>query len=329
MVSHPVTMVAVRRLRPSKRNARTHSKKQKAQLGALIQRYGYTTPVVVDENFEILCGHLRFETARDLGIKELPVIVLSGLSDADKRAFAIADNKIAANASWDRGVLAAEFAELRPLLADQNLELEITAFDTAEIDALALDFTDPEQEPPGELPPVVAATPITQPNDLWQLGRHRLLCDDVRHENAFRKLMGTERASMAFVDPPYNLKISKIVGRGRTKHREFPSASGEMAGSQFADFTRSWMQSAAQYSENGSIHFCCIDWRHLAEIVAAGGDTYTELKNIVVWVKTNAGQGALYRSQHEFIAVFKNGNDPHQNNVELGKHGRNRSNVWT
>lgn len=161
------------------------------------------------------------------------------------------------------------------------------------------------------------------------IGFAPVTCGDVRDENAFRKLMGTERASMPFVDPPYNLKISKVVGRGRTKHREFPSASGEMSGSQFADFTKTWMESAAQYSENGSIHFCCIDWRHLAEVVTAGNDTYTDLKNIVVWVKTNAGQGSLYRSQREFIAVVKNGDASHQNDVELGKHGRNRSNVWT
>jgi DNA modification methylase len=329
MVSHPVTMVATRRLRPSKRNARTHSKKQKRQLADVILRFGWTTPIVVDENLEILCGHLRWETACELGIKEVSAIVLAGLRDAEKRAFALADNKIAANANWDRGVLAAEFAELRPLLADCNLELEITGFETPEIDALAVDFTDPEREPSDEIPALAATSPTTQPGDLWKLGPHRLLCTDARDESAFRQLMGTERASMAFVDPPYNLKISKAVGRGRTKHREFLSASGEMCGSEFVDFTKTWMKFAAQYSENGSIHFSCIDWRHLADVLAAGKGVYSELKNIVVWVKTNAGQGSFYRSKHEFIAVFKNGDAPHQNNIELGKHGRNRSNVWS
>lgn len=329
MIAHPVTMVATRKLRPSKRNARTHSKKQKEQLANVILRFGYTTPVVVDENLEVLCGHLRLETARELGIEEIPTIVLAGLSAGDKRLFAIADNKIAANAGWDRGVLAAEFAEIRLLLADQNVELEITGFETAEIDALALDLTDPEHEPPDAIPPLDPENPVTQPGDLWKLNTHRLLCADARDETAFRKLMGTELASMACVDPPYNLKISKIVGRGRTKHREFPFASGEMSGSQFPDFTKTWMALAKRYSENGSIHFCFIDWRHLAELLAAGANVYSKLKAIAVWVKTNPGQGSLYRSQHEFVAVFKNGEAPHRNNVELGKHGRNRSNVWT
>jgi DNA modification methylase len=141
--------------------------------------------------------------------------------------------------------------------------------------------------------------------------------------------MGRELAAMNFSDPPYNVRIGATVGRGKIKHREFAAASGEMSPSQFTAFLTKWMRIAAQFSVDGSIHYVCIDWRHLSEILAAGTEVYSELKNVVVWAKTNAGQGSLYRSQHEFIFVFKNGDAPHQNNIELGRHGRNRSNVWT
>lgn len=134
---------------------------------------------------------------------------------------------------------------------------------------------------------------------------------------------------MVFADPPYNVRIASVQGQGKIKHREFASASGEMSSEEFAAFLGRAMSIAAQYSRGGSIHYVCMDWRHLGEALAAGKEVYTELKNLVVWTKTNAGQGSFYRSQHELILVFKNGVGPHQNNIELGRHGRSRSNVWT
>ena len=255
--------------------------------------------------------------------------MLSGLCDAEKRAFALADNKIPANAGWDRGALAAELGELAPLLPECNLALDITGFEAAEIDDVAVDFTDPEREPADDIPPIGDDKPVTQAGDLWTMGKHLLLCGDARDDSAFRNLMGIDRASMVFADPPYNVKIAKVVGRGRIKHREFASGSGEMSPPQFIDLLKDCMTLATRYSEDGSIHFAFIDWRHLGEMFAAGREVYSELKNVVVWAKTNAGQGSFYRSQHELIFVFKNGDAPHQNNIELGKHGRNRSNVWT
>jgi DNA modification methylase len=259
----------------------------------------------------------------------VPTIVVSGLSDAEKRALAIADNKIAANAGWDRSTLAAELGELATLLPEISLDISITGFDAAEIDALATDFADPERDPAEEIPAVSEAEPVAQAGDLWKLGEHRLLCGDACDKATLQTLMGDDQASMVFADPPYNVRIAATVGRGRTKHREFAAASGEMSRAQFVAFLGRWMKLAIAHSANGSVHFVCIDWRHLGEMLSAGGEVYHELKNIVVWVKTNAGQGSFYRSQHEFILVFKNGDAPHRNNVELGKHGRNRSNVWT
>jgi DNA modification methylase len=329
MTNLQIVMTPVDKLRPTNKNARTHSNKQIQQIADSIRQFGWTSPIVVDESGKIIAGHGRFAASLDLRLRRVPTIVVSGLSDAEKRALALADNKIAANAGWDRSTLAAELGELATLLPEISLDISITGFDAAEIDALATDFVDPEREPADEIPAVSDANAITQAGDLWKLGEHRLLCGDARDEGALRTLMGNDPASMVFADPPYNVQIAAIVGRGRTKHREFAAASGEMSRAQFAVFLKGWIKLATEHSENGSIHYVCIDWRHLAEMLAAGEGIYSELKNIVVWAKTNAGQGSFYRSQHEFILVFKNGNAPHRNNVELGKHGRNRSNVWT
>jgi DNA modification methylase len=241
---------------------------------------------------------------------------------------ALADNKIAANAGWDRPILAIELSELNDLLPEAGLDIQLTGFDAAEIDLLLGDLVDREQDPSDALPAVEPSS-VTLSGDLWQLGRNLLLCGDATSDRDFRKLMGGERATMIFADPPYNLRIASVQGRGRIKHREFSKASGEMTPSEFTEFLTASMRGAISSSENGAIHFICIDWRHLSEMLAAGNSVYTELKNVVVWNKTNAGQGAFYRSQHELIFVFKSGTAPHVNNIELGKHGRNRSNIWS
>jgi DNA modification methylase len=319
----------LRTLKPSLRNTRTHSKKQIKQIAGSIKAVGWTYPILIDEDGNIIAGNGRYLAACDIGLTEVPVMTLSGLTQAQKRALAIADNKIAANAGWDRSLLAAELGELATLLPEIDLDVSITGFEPAEIDALAIDLTDSEREPVDEVPPVENDKPITHTGDLWKLGDHRLLCGDACDETSLSQLMGADHASMVFADPPYNVRIASAVGRGRIKHREFLSASGEMSSPQFIDFLTRWMRLALKYSEESTINYICMDWRHSAEMLAAGSSIYRELKNIVVWVKSNAGQGSFYRSQHEFIFVFKNGDAPHRNNVELGKHGRNRSNVWS
>jgi DNA modification methylase len=322
-----VKLFSLRLLRRNKRNPRTHSRKQIRQIANSIARFGWTYPILVDETGLILAGHGRYAAALELGLREVPVIAVSGLSDAEKRALALADNKIAANAGWDRKLLAAELGDLAALLPECNLSIDITGFEAPEVDALMGDLVDPEQDPADEIP-AIAETPVSRRGDLWQLNEHRLLCGDATAAAHLRTLMGRERAAMVFTDPPYNLRISSVQGRGRIRHRDFVQASGEMSSAQFAAFLRTSLALAARYSVSGAIHFVFMDWRHQNEILSAG-NVYSELKNVVVWVKTNAGQGSFYRSQHELIFVFQNGEAPHINNIELGRHGRNRSNVWT
>lgn len=327
MYRHTITEVAIGKIRPDRNNARTHSKQQVEQIIAAIRRFGWTFPILVDNEGNILCGVGRWLAAQKMGLTKVPVIHLSHLGEAEKRALMLADNKIAANAGWDREILARELGELSALLPEIDLDIEITGFAPAEIDTLLADLVDVETDPT-DRPPEPAKEAISRRGDLWTLGNHRLLCGDACRETDVRALMGDAHAEMIFADVPYNLAIKSIVGRGKIKHREFSVASGEMSSAEFVKFLTTWMSLAARFSHDGSIHFTCIDWRHLGEVLQAGHDVYGPPKNLAVWVKTNAGQGSFYRSQHELIFVFKNGDAPHRNNVELGKHGRNRSNIW-
>jgi DNA modification methylase len=323
-----ITLVSIRTLRRNSRNVRNHPKKQVRQIASSVQRFGWTYPILIDENGVILAGHGRYEAALLLDLQEVPVIVVAGLSDAEKRALALADNKIAANAGWDRAALAAELGELAGLLPECDLNIEITGFEIAEIDTLMGDLVDNEQDPANEVPDPTGQ-PVTRTGDLWLLGPHRLLCGDARQSGDMRKLMASKPAAMVFTDPPYNVRVSSIQGRGKIKHREFVAASGEMSPEEFIRFLGACLSLAAKHSAAGSIHYIFSDWRHIGEMLAAGKEVYAELKNLVVWAKTNAGQGTFYRSQHELIFVFKNGHSPHINSFELGQHGRSRSNVWS
>lgn len=327
MTHDRVVMTLVRSLRAPKRKTRTHSKKQIRQIANLVLCYGWTYPILIDEDGVIICGYGRYLAALELGLKEVPTIIMSGLSDAKKRLLTIADNKIPTNAGWDYPALAAELGELAFLLPECQLNIELAGFEAAEIDSLMSDHLDPEREP-GDVVPEVEAKAVSRTGDLWTLSKHRLLCGDSKEPAHVKKLMGNARAAMVFTDPPYNVRISSVQGRGKIKHREFAAASGEMSRAQFTEFLTQWMLLAARYTEDGAIVFCCMDWKHLGECLAAGEQAFTALKNIIAWVKSNAGQGSFYRSQHELILVFKNGDASHQNNIELGKHGRSRSNVW-
>ena len=320
--------VSLGKLRPSKRNARTHSKKQIRQIAESIKRFGWTYPILADEQLNILAGVGRFKAAESLGIREVPVIVISGLSETEKRALMLADNKIAENAGWDRGLLAAELGELAKLLPECDLDLAITGFETPEIDDLMIDLVDREDDPADDVP-VIAAEPVSLLGDKWHVGEHRLRCGDATKEADVADLMGRKRASMVFADAPFNRQIASLQGRGKIRHREFVSASGEMSRAEFTQFLTTFLGLCAKHSVDGSIHFVCMDWRHTIEIVTAGEKVFDKPKNLIVWNKTNAGQGTFYRSQHELVFVFKNGDAPHINNFELGQHGRRRSNVWT
>ena len=177
---------------------------------------------------------------------------------------------------------------------------------------------------------VAAGPAVTRPGDIWRIGSHRLICGNSTRSETYQALLGEQRAQLVFTDPPYNVPISGHVGGlGAVQHREFAMASGEMSPAEFTAFLQTVFGHLAAYSVDGSIHFQCMDWRHLQEMLAAGTAAYSDLKNLCVWAKNNGGMGSLYRSQHELVFVFKSGTAPHINNVELGKHGRYRTNVWS
>jgi DNA modification methylase len=315
-------------LRSNPRNARTHSKRQIRQLANSIKTAGFIGAVIIDENEVLLAGHARWEACKLSGMSLVPTIQVTGLSEAQKRVFVLADNKIAENAGWDREILAVELGDLAELLPVNNWNLSLTGFEPAEVDALLADMQDSKPDPADALPPLDDHA-VTRSGDLWCLGQHRLLCGDARSRTGIDQLMGDARARMVFADVPYNLQIARVQGRGRIKHPEFAYASGEMSRVQYIDFLEQALGNAVRISTNGAVHYVCNDWRHIEELIAAGRTVYGAMLNLCVWAKTNAGQGSFYRSQHELIGVFRVGTERHQNNVELGRFGRNRSNLWT
>ncbi len=315
-------------LKPYSRNARTHSKQQIRQIAKSIERFGFTNPVLVTDDGDIIAGHGRVEAAKLLGMREVPTLALSHLSEAERRAYILADNKLALNAGWDRELLAIELQGL----VDLSFELDLTGFSIAEIDTIIEEAkeADPEQDDAdADLLPDLAATVVSRAGDLWELGRHRLLCGDARSARDFHTLLGDERVDLVFTDPPYNVKIDgNVCGLGGIKHREFAFASGEMTERQFTNFLADTLGNVAATMRDGAIAFVCMDWRHMGELLTAGRECFTELKNLVVWNKTNGGMGTFYRSKHELIFVFKQGTAEHTNSFGLGDTGRYRTNVW-
>ena len=328
-MAQSIEMIAPDDLRPWGRNARTHSKKQLRQLAASIQSFGFTNPVLVDQANTILAGHGRVMAAKEIGMGQVPCVRIEHMTEAEKRAYVIADNKLALNAGWDEEILA---EELKGLLATEALgfDIGVIGFEVAELDAL-VEGLRPEDpgDPEDDVVPDSAQARV-RPGDIWQLGSHRLICGDALDARVVGLVMEGEQARMVFTDPPYNVKIDGHVGgSGKIKHREFAMASGEMTVSEFTVFLTSALRNLAEHSVDGSIHFLCMDWRHMGEMLAAGHAVYDELKNLIVWAKDNGGMGTFYRSRHELIFVFKRGTAPHVNSFELGQHGRYRTNVWS
>ena len=264
------------------------------------------------------------EAAKLLNFQELPTVRLSHLSEDEKRAYVLADNHLAEKAGWDREILAIELQHL----IDIGFEVDLTGFGTAEIDLLMDDVA--HGNAAEDAVPAYSKEPaISQLGDLWLLGKHRLLCGDARQASSYERLMGSARADFVFTDPPYNVAVDgHVCGLGRIRHADFAMAFGEMSQEQFTTFLKDVFEHLSHHSQDGSIHQVCIDWRHLREMLDAGSAVYSELKNLCVWNKSNAGMGTFYRSKHELIFVWKNGTAPHINNFELGQHGRSRSNVW-
>jgi DNA modification methylase len=322
-----IEMLPIGRLRPWARNARTHSRKQVKQIAESIRSFGFTNPVLIDNTDTILAGHGRVEAAKLLDFVAVPCVRLEHMTPEQKRAYVLADNKLALNAGWDDEVLA---EELRSLL-DIDFNVDLTGFSIAEVDSLVEGLHPEEPGDPGDdaLPDLATGQPRCKVGDVWQLGPHRLICGSALEIEVVSSLMNGEQARMVFTDPPYNVRIDGHVGNsGATRHREFAMASGEMSVAEFTAFLRNSFHNLVRFSADGSIHYVCMDWRHVAEMLAAAKGVYSELKNLIVWVKDNGGMGTFYRSRHELVFAFKNGQAAHINTFELGQHGRYRTNVW-
>lgn len=323
-----IEYMRVDELRPYAGNARTHSRKQIRQIAKSIKRFGFCNPVLIDDNKQIVAGHGRVEAAKTIGMENVPTVRLSHLSDADKRAYILADNKLAEKAGWDREILAIELQSL----IDLTFDIELTGFETAEIDLLLDEAREAALSPSGpedSVPLYAAGAAVSRLGDVWLLGQHRLLCGDARERAAYDALLEGAKAQFVFTDPPYNVPIDgHVCGLGRIRHDNFAMGCGEMSEAEFSTFLTTVFERLAANSIDGSIHQICMDWRHVAEMLAAGRKVYSELKNLCVWNKTNAGMGTFYRSKHELVFVWKNGSAPHINTFELGQHGRSRSNVW-
>ena len=309
-------------LKPDPRNARTHPKRQIEQLVRSISEFGFTNPVLIDETDVLVAGHGRLRAAKELGLERVPAIQLVGLSDAQKKALRLADNKIALNAGWDVEILKLELDEIGTL--DIDFDLSLTGFSSGEIDVALRAVNDPDDE----VIPAVPVQPRTELGDIWVLGKHRIGCGDGRDVEFLRRLIGDGTSiDAAFLDPPYNVKINGHANAAG-RHREFAMASGEMSSGEFRQFLSETLSAAACVSRDGAVHFVCMDWRHFDDLSAPAGAIYGSLLNLCVWNKSNAGMGSLYRSKHELVFVYKVGSAPHFNAVELGRHGRNRTNVW-
>jgi DNA modification methylase len=320
-----ITYTPITELYPYPHNARTHSKHQIRQIAESIREFGFTNPVLKDRKNTIIAGHGRVQAAEMLGIKEVPTVRLDQLTEDQIRAYVLADNKLAENAGWDHSILA---IELQHLLTVDSFDVTITGFEVPEIDVV-LEQAAQGRDKDDEFPLEAAGPAVTQSGDLWQLGKHRLLCGNSLQEDSYKALMAGRRAAMVFTDPPYNIPIDgNVCGKGSVHHREFEMASGEMSEAEFIDFLSRALHLLAKYSTPGSVHFLFIDWRHMKELLAAGGQVYDALLNLCVWVKDNGGMGSFYRSRHELIFIFRHGRGSHRNNVQLGRFGRNRTNVW-
>jgi DNA modification methylase len=327
-----VQQLPIASLKPYAKNARTHDDRQIETLRNSIEAFGFQNPILVDADNVIVAGHGRVEGAKRLGMTHVPALRVEGLSPNDLRAYRLADNRLAELAGWDQAMVEIELQYLVSVELDYSIET--LGWDMPEIDVMLNGETtlmsagETAPPDPADALPDIAQQAVSRPGDIWVLGKHRLLCGSVLDEAAFARLMQGRKARHICQDPPWNIAVKDISGLGKTQHRPFAMGNGEMSGEQFRAFLEQQLAANLAHAEPGAAFHVFIDWRGLATMVEAGRAIGLELLNVCVWVKTNGGMGSLYRSQHEFVPVFKAPGGPVKNNVELGRHGRYRTNVW-
>lgn len=310
-----------------KNGVRRTRKSTPAQIERVIEsinRFGLVAPLLIDSSDRLIAGHVVRDAAMALGISQVPCVVADHLSEDEGRLLSLALNRIGETGEWDIDLLRIEMIELGEL----GLDLSISGFTIPELDIILGDDagTDAEEE---VLEPDLEIEPVSKAGDLWLLGRHRLLCGDSLKAASYTQLMDGQLADAVFSDPPYNCKIEGFVGGlGKHKHADFAMAVGEMSDDAFTTFLKSYLAHCKAHISVGAVVFACMDWRQIDFLLLAGRLEELTRINMVVWNKGSGGMGSLYRSAYELIAVFCNGKSPATNNVDLGKHGRDRTNVW-
>jgi DNA modification methylase len=320
-------------LEPYVTNNRHHTDKSIARLKNSVAKFGFVAPMVIDRDGVIVCGHGRYFAAKALGLQTVPCVVVDHLSNAEVRALRIADNKLAELSCWNEDALRFEFRDLcdLDLAGALDFDLQVTGFETAEIDLVLAGDVEEEAEDDAETigEPAPGQLAVTKAGDLWGAGGHRVLCGDALDRVSYATVLGDEAPSMVVTDPPYNVAVQGHVRTGTdNRHREFAMASGEMSGDEFVTFLKTFIACAIASLPEGGIVMIFMDWRHIDQLILAGKASGLELINLCVWNKTNGGMGSLYRSKHELVCVFKKPGAAHVNNVELGRYGRYRTNVW-
>jgi DNA modification methylase len=319
-------LLGLDRLKPNPANPRKHGRAQVQALARSIEAFGFNAPVLIDKNKQIIAGHGRYEAAKLLKLEQIPVISLEHLSEVQARAYMLADNKLTDRSSWNEEALALHLKELTDIALD--FEIEAIGFEPPEID-IRIQSLDTTPEDEADNFEVAAGPAVSKPGDLWLLDSHRLYCGSALDSAAYNAVLDGQKAAAVFTDPPYNVKINgHASGKGKITHPEFPMASGEMSEAEFTNFLHQVLGHLSASCHDGALIYTCMDWRHIGELLTAARGAGLEHLNLCVWAKTNGGMGALYRSRHELVFVHKNGQGPYLNNVQLGRFGRNRSNVW-
>lgn len=322
-----VELVDLDRITPPSKFLKAFTKPNVRTCARFIEQFGFLTPILIDGDGNILGGVLFFLAARLLELSEVPTVRITHLSPDEQLAYRIAEQRINELSPWDGQAL----GEALKHLSAQNLsfDLDITGFSLPEIDLWIEGLSGPTNASAEEPVPKVPSDPTVRLSEIWRCAGHRILCGSALDKDCWSALMGTVKANLVFTDPPYNVAVKGHVGgKGAIQHREFAMASGEMSSDEYLNFLTDIGRALKKNSADGSLHYFCIDWRHVSEVLKAGEAIFERLINICTWVKDNGGMGSFYRSQHELIVVFRNGNRAHRNNIELGRHGRNRSNVW-
>jgi DNA modification methylase len=315
------------RVQPNPRDPRVYRRAERRRIASTLRRLG-AVPLIVTSDRVMLSGNIWLEAAKLAGFSEVPVIVADHLTQAEGDAFMLAQVRLIERGEWDERLLGQVLRDLT--LQELDFNVTITGFDPPEIDLKIAALDEPSEGPDPADEPAPPGPSVSRRGDLWILDRHRLLCADSQIAASYEVLLVGEKANIVFTDPPFNVAIAgNVSGLGAVIHREFAMASGEMSETEYIGFLTIILMLMAAHSRNGTLHYVAIDWRHMHELTVAGRKAYDSLVNLCVWSKDKGGMGSLYRSQHELFFVFKKGKKHHRNNVQLGRFGRNRTNVWS